>query len=144
MKRLLTLIAIVMLTAGICRAEGFEITGKTETYTAKVTFLEGQPVKGSNRVRIDIIDASSRYVKDARVEIEYFMPSLPGKSAMMDYRTKTKRVGAWYEATLKLDMTGEWKMTLSVTRTKRTEKATIGFLVVRSRGSVGIDQTNSM
>ena len=129
MKLLLTFITIVMLTAGTCRAERFEIIGKTETYTARVTFLEGQPVKGSNRVRIDIIDASSRYVKDARVEIEYFMPSLPGKAPMMDYRTTAKRVGASYEAALKLDMTGEWKMVLSVTRTKRTEKATVGFVV---------------
>ena len=144
MKHLLTFIAIVTLTASICRADGFEITGKTETYTAKITFLKGQPVKGSNRVRIDIIDASSQYVKDARVEIEYFMPSLPGKSPMMDYRTKAKRVGTSYEATLKLDMTGLWKMTLSVTRTKRTERATIEFLVVGSGGSVGINQTNSM
>ena len=129
MKRFLTCITIIMLAAGICRAEGFEVAGKTETYTAKVTFLEGQPVKGSNRVRIDIMDASSRYVKDARVEIEYFMPSLPGKPPMMDYRTTTKRVGASYEATLKLDMVGEWKMMLSVTRAKRTEKATVGFVV---------------
>ena len=129
MKQFLAFIAIVMLTAGICRAEGFEMTGKTETYTAKVTFLEGQPVKGSNRVIIDIIDGSSRYVKDALVEIEYFMPSLPGKPPMMDYRTTANRVGASHEATLNLDMKGEWKMVLSVTRAKRTEKATVEFIV---------------
>ena len=69
MKQFLSLIAILMLTAGLCRAEGFEVTGKAETYTAKVTFLDGQPVKGSNRVRIDIMDASSRHVKDAQVEM---------------------------------------------------------------------------
>jgi hypothetical protein len=129
MKQFLAFITIVMLTAGFCRAEGFELTGKTETCTAKVTFLEGQPVKGSNRVKIDIVDASSRYVKDARVEIEYFMPSLPGRPSMMDYHTTAKGVGDSYEATLKLDMPGEWKMTLSVARTKRTEKATVGFVV---------------
>ena len=129
MKQFLTFITILMLTAGLCRAEGFEITGKAKTCTAKVTFLEGQPVKGSNRVRIDIIDASSRHVKDAQVEIEYFMPSLPGKPPMMDYHVTAKRVGAAYEAFLKLDMTGEWKMVLSITRTKRTEKATVGFVI---------------
>ena len=129
MKQFLTFITILMLTACLCRAEGFEITGKTDTYTAKVTFLEGQPVKGSNRVRIDIIDASSRHVKDAQVEIEYLMPSLPGKPPMMDYHTTAKRVGAAYEAFLKTDMAGEWKMVLSITRTKRTEKATVGFVI---------------
>ena len=129
MKRFFAFVTILLLTAGLCRAGGFEIVGKTESYTAKVTFLEGQPVKGSNRVKIDIIDASSGYVKDARVEIEYLMPSLPGKPPMMDYRTTAERVGASYEATLKLDMTGEWKMILSVLRTKRTEKATVGFVV---------------
>lgn len=77
MKQFGTFITILILAAGLCWAEGFELTGKTETYTAKVTFLEGQPVKGSNRVRIDIIDSSSRHVTDAEVGIEYLMPSFP-------------------------------------------------------------------
>jgi hypothetical protein len=129
MKQFLSLIAILMLTAGLCRAEGFEVTGKAETYTAKVTFLDGQPVKGSNRVRIDIMDASSRVVKDAQVEIEYLMPSLPGKPPMMDYHTTAKRVGVAYETTLKMDMIGEWKIVLSITRAKFTEKASVGIVI---------------
>jgi hypothetical protein len=129
-KHILTLIAVITLTtAGLCWAEGFQLTGKADSYTAKVTFLEGQPVKGSNRVRIDVVNTSSKSVKDAQVEIEYLMPSLPGKPPMMDYHTTAKKVGAAYEATLDLDMTGEWKMIVSVTWAKHTEKATVGFVI---------------
>ena len=95
----------------------------------KVEFLNGQPAKGSNLVRIEIIDARSGPVKDAQVLIEYLMPSLPGKPPMMDYRATAKRAGSAYEATLNLDMTGEWKMVLSITRAKRTEKTTVGFVI---------------
>jgi hypothetical protein len=129
MKQFVFFIAVLMLTGGLCRAEGFEITGKTESYTAKVVFLDGQPVNGANRVRIDILDARSRPVKDARVEIEYLMPSLQGKPPMMDYRATANKVGTAYGATLKLDMTGEWKVLLSITRAGRTEKATLGFVL---------------
>jgi hypothetical protein len=129
MKQFVTLITILILATSLCRAEGFELTGKAESYTAKVTFLEGQPVKGSNRVRIDIVDSSSRHVTDAQVGVEYLMPSLPGKPPMMDYHTTAKRAGAAYETTLKIDMTGEWKIVLSITRMKHTEKVTVAFLV---------------
>jgi hypothetical protein len=130
MKQVLFGILVAMLTtAGLCWAEGFQLTGKTESYTAKVTFLEGLPVKGSNKVRIDVVNNSSKSVKDAQVEIEYLMPSLSGKRPMMDYHAVAKRVSDAYEATLDLDMTGEWKMILSVTRAKHTEKATVGFVI---------------
>jgi hypothetical protein len=129
MKQFVFFITILVLTTGLCGAEGFEITGKAETYTAKVTFLQGQPVKGANRVRIEILDAASRAVKDTQVEIEYLMPSLPGKPPMMDYHAPANKVGAAYEATLRLDMTGEWKIIVSITRAQRTEKATLEFVM---------------
>jgi hypothetical protein len=129
MRRGLLIVVLLLLLVGSSWAQAFDTSAASESYTAKVTFLGGQPVKGSNRVRIDIVDTSSRLVEDARVEVEYLMPSLPGKPPMMDYRTSTRKAKSGYETTLKLDMTGEWKIVLSITRANRAEKITMGFVV---------------
>jgi hypothetical protein len=78
-------------------------------------------------VGIEILDTASRPVKDARVEVEYLMPSLPGKPPMMDYHTSANKVSTTYEAILKPDMSGEWRILLSITRAGHTEKATLRF-----------------
>ncbi len=75
------------------------------------------------------MDSASRKVSDARVDIEYFMPSLPGKPPMMDYHTSAKPSGDGYGATLNLTMKGQWKATVSIARPNGTEKMTFDFVV---------------
>jgi nitrogen fixation protein FixH len=129
MKQFFCLTAALLLGAGVCLASGFEATEKTAHYTVKVVFPDGQPVQGADRVRISVVDASSRPVRDAQVEIEYFMPSLHGKPRTMDYHASAHKVGEAYEALLKPGTPGAWKMALSIKRANRAEKTTVPFLI---------------
>ncbi len=129
MKTAVAVISILLLTAGLCWAGGYEATGKAGAYTVVAAFDREKPVEGMNRLEIAVTDSESRHVLDARVDIEYFMPSLPGKPPMMDYHTLAKPSGDGYEATLNLTMKGQWKATVSITRPDRTEKMTFDFAV---------------
>jgi hypothetical protein len=127
MKWAVQIIAIFLVTAGLCWAGGYEATGKAGPYTVSATFDRPRPVEGTNRVEIAVTDGASRRVPDARVDIEYFMPSLPGKSPMMDYHTPAKPSGHGYGAILNLTMKGLWKVTVSIVGSGSTEKMTFAF-----------------
>jgi hypothetical protein len=129
MKKSLPLITILLFLVVFSFASAFEVTATSKSLSARVTFLSGEPVKGTNGLRIDITDISGRPAKNASVKVEYLMPSLPGKKPMMDYRTDAKPVGSSYEASLNLTMTGEWKVVLTVTRGERTEQMSFGMMV---------------
>ena len=87
------------------------------------------PAEGTNKLQIGVTDSASRPVKDAKVDIEYFMPSLPGKPPMMDYHAPAKPSGEGYLTTLNLTMKGQWKATISVARPEGTERMTFDFVV---------------
>jgi hypothetical protein len=111
------------------RVEKLELIEKARLCTTKITFLDGPPVKGTNRIGIAIAGVPSQSMNDAHVEIEYLMPSLPGKTPMMVYRATADRVGDAYEATLKLDMRGEWEIGPSLPEGKGPEKPTVAFVI---------------
>ena len=129
MRWAIRIITLFLMTAGLCWAGGYEATGKAGPYTVVATFDRAAPAEGVNRLAIAVTDSESRPVKDARVDVEYFMPSLPGKPPMMDYRTSAKPSREGYGASLNLSMKGQWKATLSIVRPKGTEKMTFGFVV---------------
>ena len=132
MRQLALIIAILVFSAGLCWAGGFEAAGKMDGNTVKVRFDKSHPVLGVNRVEITIADQQSRPVRNVQVNVEYLMPSLPGKPPMMDYLAAAKLVKDKYVATLTLPMKGEWKMILSMVtmaETKQTEAVTFAFEV---------------
>ena len=129
MRKLILIFAIFLFTAELCWAAGYVVTGKTESYAVRIIFDKSRPVIGSNRMEIAVTDAASRPVTNARVGIEYFMPSLPGRPPMMDYHAAAKSSGDKYEAVLGLAMKGEWKVAVSIMRPNETERMTFGFEV---------------
>ena len=129
MKWAIQTIVVFLVAAGLCWAAGYETKGKAGPYGVVVTFDQTTPVEGTNRLEIAVTDSASRHVKDARVDIEYLMPSLPGKPPMMDYHTPANPSGDGYVATLNLTMKGQWKAIISIARQDRAEKMTFDFVV---------------
>jgi hypothetical protein len=127
MRNALFATMVFLMVVGPSWAKDYVVTGKAGGYTVKAIFDKTRPVLGANRLEIAVTDAASRPMTDAQVDIDYFMPSLPGRPPMMDYNITAKPLGDRYEATLKLTMKGEWKVAVSVTRSNKTEKMTFGF-----------------
>jgi hypothetical protein len=129
MKTAIQTIVLFLVAAGLAFAGGYEAAGKAGPYNVVATFDQAKPVEGKNKLRIAVTDSASQPVKDAKVDIEYLMPSLPGKPPMMDYHTVSEPSGDGYGATLNLTMKGQWKAFISVTRRNSTEKMAFDFVV---------------
>jgi len=129
MKWTIGAIVVFVAAAGLCWAGGCEATGKAGPYAVTATFDRQTPGEGTNSLRIAVTDSTSKPVRDARVDIEYFMPSLPGKPPMMDYHAPAKPSKEGYAATLNLTMKGQWKATISIAGPSGTEKMTFDFAV---------------
>ena len=120
--------ALVMAPAFIAWAGGFELRGEAGPYKIDVKMDRNPPVKGHNGIDITVSDKASRPVTDAEVEIEYLMPSLPGRPPMMDYNTKAKLTGNKYHGSVNLSMAGKWTVVVKVIRGGKGE--TVGFTFV--------------
>ena len=129
MKWAIQTIVIFLIAAGLCWAGGYETKGKAGPYGVVATFDRAKPIEGTNKLRVAVTDSASRPVLDAKVDIEYLMPSLPGKPPMMDYHTPASPSGDGYGATLNLTMKGQWKAIISIARQNSTEKMTFDFVV---------------
>lgn len=127
MKQLILFVAMFTAAVAVCSAEGYQLSGVSGGYKVVMNFAQTRPMEGENSVEIAITGNSSRSVKGARVTVEYFMPSLPGKSPMMDNTTTAKPDRDVYKATLHLDMKGEWKAVVSIVTGKDKETVTFPF-----------------
>ncbi|MEW6001672.1 MAG: FixH family protein, partial [Nitrospirota bacterium] len=84
------------------------------------------PVVGDNNVEIEITDSAGRYIKDAKVMVNYSMPAMPGMPPM-NYKTEAELKGEKYKARMNLSMAGSWNIAVRITREGKT--ATMRFNV---------------
>jgi len=130
MKRtLLIFILLVVMPSFLVLAGEYEIKGKTGNYIVKVAIDKNPPERGNNNMTIYITDSAQRPVTDARVKVNYLMPSLPGRPPMMDYNTEATLSGNHYLAKMNLSMAGEWTIILGVSRAGKTETMKFSFFV---------------
>lgn len=119
MKNLTISVLILLLTAGIVYAKDFEIKKKAGQYTVKVKIDKNPPIVGDNKIEVEIEDATSKYITDAKVKIEYSMPAMPGMPPM-NYKTDAELKGNEYKATINFSMSGPWNIAVKITRGGKT------------------------
>jgi hypothetical protein len=78
---------------------------------------------------IYIKDEIQKPIIDAKIGVQYLMPSLPGKEPMMESDTAAKLSGNHYLAQIDLSMSGKWTIIISVNRTGKTETMQFSFVV---------------
>jgi len=116
MKKLCVVVAVAMLfISGIAYAKDYEVNKKAGEYNVMVRIDKNPPVVGDNNMKIEIKDASGKYVTDAKVKVEYSMPAMPGMPAM-NYKTDTELKGNEYSAKMNLSMSGSWNIAVKITR----------------------------
>jgi YtkA-like len=112
MKRIAVFTMILLLAAGIAYAKVYEVKKKTGDYDVVLKFQKAAVFVGDNPVSVEILGTSGHPVADAKVELYYFMPSMPS----MNYTEAAKLEGNQYKATVKPTMAGDWDLDLKFSR----------------------------
>jgi hypothetical protein len=123
------LIVLLLAGLGLASAREYRVSGKAGGYTVNVIFDNSPLEKGNNPVKIAVSDADSRPVTDAKVVVDYSMPTLPGRPSMMSYTATATGNGNTYKAMLDLSMRGEWTFVINVTRAGKTDAMTFNLIV---------------
>jgi len=114
--------SVILLIAGIAYAKDYEVKKKAGDYNVEIKIDKNPPSVGKNNMEIEIKDAAGKYVTDAKVNVEYSMPAMPGMPAM-DYKTDAKLEKEYeYKATIDLSMSGSWNIIVKITRGDKTSK----------------------
>jgi hypothetical protein len=117
MKKILLflMIAAIATMTGMGCTKGYE-TQKTSGDTTIALTASAYPlVKGDNNLMIKIIDASGKPVANARVDVRYYMPPMPGM-APMEYKAEAASKGDAYTFNANIAMEGGWRVDVSVRR----------------------------
>ena len=115
-------VSVILLIAGIAYAKDYEVKKKAGDYAVDIKIDKNPPSVGKNNMEIEIKDAAGKYVTDAKVNVEYSMPAMPGMPAM-DYKTDAKLEKEYeYKATIDLSMSGSWNIIVKITRGDKTSK----------------------
>jgi len=119
MRRLAILTLAMLFIAGAAYAKDYEVKKKAGEYEVKVRIDRNPPVVGVNQIKVEVKDASGKYISDAKVKIEYSMPPMPGM-APMNYKTDAQLKGSEYIAKLNFSMAGPWDVVIRITSGGRT------------------------
>ncbi|HEB76614.1 MAG TPA: hypothetical protein ENJ04_09705 [Nitrospirae bacterium] len=110
MKKMFVVFLGLVLLPAIAYADGFSVSKKSGDVTVKVSMEN--PVVGSNEIALELLGADGSPITDAKVELDYFMPSMPA----MRYKVTAESRDGGYAAVLKLAMAGRWSVGVSFTR----------------------------
>jgi hypothetical protein len=119
MKKLMVMILVVLFVSSAVYAKDYEVKKKAGNYNVEVKIDKNPPVVGDNNMKIWITDASGKYIKDAKVKVEYSMPAMPGMPAM-SYKTDAELKGNEYKAKMNLSMAGSWNIAVKIARDGKT------------------------
>lgn len=119
MKRFAIVTLALLFIAGVVYAKEYEVKKKAGEFEVKAMIDKNPPVVGANQIKVEVKDASGKYITDAKVKIEYSMPPMPGM-APMNYKTDAQLKGNEYLAKLNFSMAGPWDVVIKITRDGRT------------------------
>src|SRR4030065_2602953 len=117
---------VIFLITGIAYAKDYEVKKKAGDYNVEIKIDKNPPSVGKNNMEIEIKDSAGKYVTDAKVNVEYSMPAMPGMPAM-DYKTDAELKGEEYKAKMNLSMSGSWNIAVKITKAGKT--STMKFTV---------------
>ncbi len=107
MKKTMLALMMIMLLATAAYAKGFVASKQAGPFNLNITMDKNPPTTGENNVVILVKDAAGKPVKDAKVNINYGMPAMPGMPAM-DYKTTLAGNDGKYSGKLNFSMPGSW------------------------------------
>ncbi len=107
MKTFAILTLIILFAAGTAYSRPLEIRKKAGKYDVEVKITKNPIIVGDNEIEIKIKGDEGRYVTDATVLVNYYMPPMP-RMAPMNYRIDARRREDRYTAPMNFIMAGPW------------------------------------
>ena len=98
--------------------KGYESQKTVGDLTIKLTVGSYPLVKGDNTLTVKVTDAAGKAAIDAKVDVRYYMPPMPGM-APMDFNGQAVLRGDAYAVSANVPMEGGWKVEVSVARPGR-------------------------
>src|SRR4030043_29242 len=118
-KNWIVFILVLILMVDVAYARGYTVRKKVGNYEAEIRIDRNPPVIGDNHIEIEIRDSDGKYITDARVLVNYYMPPMQ-RMPPMNYRIDAKLKGEKYRATMNFIMSGPWIIAIKVTRQGKT------------------------
>jgi hypothetical protein len=116
MRKLVIVLSVVLsLAAAAGCSKGYVSEKNTGGMTLTLKAERYPLVKGDNTVTVKVADQSGKAVTDAKMDIRFYMPPMPGM-APMDSTTQAVLRGDAYMATVNAPMEGGWKAEVTVTQ----------------------------
>ncbi|HTF99213.1 MAG TPA: FixH family protein [Nitrospirota bacterium] len=106
-------IAITISAAGCTK--GYETQKTSGDMTITLAAGAYPLVKGDNNLTIKAVDASGKPLSNAKVDVRYYMPPMPGM-APMEYTTQAAPKGDAFSFNANISMEGGWRVDVSVAR----------------------------
>ena len=113
MKKMIVLIIGMLMLTGTLFAAPFVAEQEAGDTKIKVSMDSNPPATGENELNIIISDAEGKAVEDAKIKVNYTMPSI-GNMPPMSYKARAKYKGESYMAKVNLSMPGKWGFAIAV------------------------------
>ncbi len=113
-RKTLIVALLILVCVPPVYARDFTLRRKMDVYTVDIAINRNPPVIGRNEIKIEIKDASGKYIANAPVSVNYYMPPMPGMPPM-NYTVNASPGGNGYKATMDLIMAGPWNIVIKTT-----------------------------
>jgi nitrogen fixation protein FixH len=113
MKKTMLAIMMIMLLTTAAYAKGFEASKQAGPFKLDITMDKNPPATGDNNITVLVKDAAGKPVKDAKVNVDYGMPAMPGMPAM-NYKTDPVGKDGKFTGKLNFSMPGAWSVEVKV------------------------------
>jgi hypothetical protein len=113
MKKTVLAIMMIMLVTTAAYAKGFEASKQAGPFKLDITLDKNPPTTGENNIIILVKDTAGKPVKDAKVNVDYEMPAMPGMPAM-NYKAALAGKDGKYSGKLNFSMPGAWSVEVKV------------------------------
>lgn len=117
--------AFLLITDTLLARE-YKARKKTADYSVEMSIDRNPPIVDKNILSLEIKDAYGKYVNDAKVLVNYYMPPMPGMPPM-NYKTLAKLSGNTYVVVMDLIMSGPWNIVIKISRAGKIE--TVRFAI---------------
>jgi len=111
---LLTMVSFLLAVLMVACTKGYE-SQKSVGNMSITLAASGYPlVLGNNALSVKIASPEGKAVTEAKVDVRYYMPAMPGM-APMEYTTSAALKGDAYTFDANFPMEGGWKIDVSMT-----------------------------
>ena len=117
MKKNLWVMLVALISVGMVFGctKGYEAQKSAGDVTVTLTAGSYPLVKGDNTLKVKLADSAGKPVTDAKGDVHYYMPAMPGM-APMDYTAQTVAGGSTYAFKANIPMEGGWRVDVTTTR----------------------------